>query len=1059
MFQQNYLPVCTFCATILSIVPVAISKQIDPIAKPDLVFSELDGLVAVEAEHFVRQEKTDKRAFYLTAPDNLPEVTPDGDPAHLAGASGGAYLEILPDTRRTHRDKLIKGTNFSPQPGQMAVLTYNVHFSTPGRYYVWVRAHSTGSEDNGLHVGIDGRWPASGQRMQWCAGKKTWRWESKQRTEEQHCGEAYKLFIDVEKPGVHSIHFSMREDGFEFDKWIMTTEREFSPPAGVGPKSRTQAGSLPAVFPYVPNTDEAAIAAVDTAKQKSQSLQMPASMFAESDLQRYYFDRDKWLAVNPEKHRDGAAARTFPFPTGVYNVTLRAVGESDGQSTYQLSIDGEELGDFKCPMANEMFAEGPKFNKTWKSVAVTEGAVISVNSQIGSADGQEYSRARWAAVEFQPADNDTLAATAQLLEKQNTPTKASTESRQTRRDSSPTQSVSSRPLIEPRRPDGTGNVMVTGESMMWHNLTITLDGPFAHEQDNSPNPFTDYNMTVTFSHENGKRYVVPGYFAADGDAKNSSAESGTKWRAHFAPDEIGRWSYSISFTGGKNVALEAKPSAKPIEPFNGQTGSFEVAASDKTAPDLRSQGRLQYVGERYLRFAGSGKYFLKVGADAPETLLAYADFDNTHAGNPKKAPIKHWSPHLNDWTLGDPTWKDGKGKALIGAINYLSGKGCNAFSFLTYNAGGDGDNVWPFIHREDKLHYDCSKLDQWATVFEHGTQKGMYLHFKMQETENDDHNRGKNGQGYVPESLDGGNLGMQRMLYCRELIARFGHNLALNWNLGEENTQTHAQQQAMINYIEKLDPYGHNIVVHTFPEQQDKVYGPLLGENSKLTGVSLQNSSLKTTHAQTVKWVEKSEAAGKSWVVAFDESGSAAHAQCPDLGYQGFDGHDRTGKMVYTQHEVRKQTLWGQLMGGGAGCEYYFGYQFAENDILCEDWRSRDQSWDYCRIAINFFHRNSIPFWEMKCLDQLVGNSDHNISKYCFAKPDHIYLVYLPNGDATQLDLRSAKGSFTVKWFNPRTGGELQPGSVQEVSGGQAVGLGLPPTDVAEDWLAVVQAK
>ena len=60
------------------------------------------------------------------------------------------------------------------------------------------------------------------------------------------------------------------------------------------------------------------------------------------------------------------------------------------------------------------------------------------------------------------------------------------------------------------------------------------------------------------------------------------------------------------------------------------------------------------------------------------------------------------------------------------------------FSFLTYNAGGDGDNVWPFVLRDDKLHYDCSKLDQWQMVFDHGTAKGMYLHFKMQETENDD---------------------------------------------------------------------------------------------------------------------------------------------------------------------------------------------------------------------------------------------------------------------------------------------------------------------------------
>ena len=48
---------------------------------------------------------------------------------------------------------------------------------------------------------------------------------------------------------------------------------------------------------------------------------------------------------------------------------------------------------------------------------------------------------------------------------------------------------------------------------------------------------------------------------------------------------------------------------------------------------------------------------------------------------------------VRDWKAGDPTWSNGKGKGLIGALDYLAGKGVNAFSFLTYNAAGDGDNV------------------------------------------------------------------------------------------------------------------------------------------------------------------------------------------------------------------------------------------------------------------------------------------------------------------------------------------------------------------------------
>ena len=1034
----------------------AVQAGSPPIADKELVFSEQNGLVAVEAEHFVSQRNSDVRSWYLTKSEQTPDIAPDGDPNHVGGASGGAYIEILPDTRRTHGDKLIHGENFSPTPGKMAVLDYKVHFSTAGRYYVWVRAFSTGSEDNGLHVGIDGRWPDTGQRLQWCQGKKTWRWESKQRTAKQHCGEPYKIFLDVEQPGVHTISFSMREDGFEFDKWVMTTDREFARPEGVGPQSQVYAGTPPKTFQFV--TQPAEQADAKAPKRPSASLRMTAGMFAEAEKPGYYVDRGKWLAVHPEKNKGGRVGRTFPYPTGKYDMTLEAVGESDGQSTYQVKVDEQEVGSFTCPLSKQMFEEGSKFQKTWKGIAITEGSIIEVASQIASKDGQEYSRARWAAVRFDPADEKTRLAVAPILAKQSAEVAKQTPSR---RDTttSPTKPVSAEHLTEPRDPDGNGSIEISGELKQWHKITLTLDGPFAHEQDNVPNPFTDYRFDVTFSNSEGKRFVVPGYFSADGDAKNTSAESGTKWRAHFSADSIGKWDFEVSFRKGKNVAIDADADSTNLQPFDGSTGSFEVAASDKRAPDLRAHGRLQYVGQRYLRFAGSGQYFLKVGADAPETLLAFADFDNTIAGKPKKCPIKTWSPHVQDWHEGDPTWKDGKGKGLIGAINYLSGKGCNAFSFLTYNAGGDGDNVWPFIHREDKLHYDCSKLDQWGTVFDHGSSKGMYLHFKMQETENDDHNRGHGNTGFVPECLDGGNLGRQRKLYCRELIARFAHNLALNWNLGEENTQTNQQQIDMIDYIAALDPYGHNIVIHTFPSQQDKVYRPLLGDRSKLTGASLQNSSLKTTHAHTVKWVTESTAAGKPWVVAFDESGSAAHAQCPDLGYKGFDGHDRTGKMVYTQHAVRKQTLWGQLMGGGAGCEYYFGYQFDENDLVCEDWRSRDQSWDYCRIAIQFFHENDIPFWEMECRDELVGNPDHDITRYCLAKEGEIYLVYLPDGGESSIDLRDVDGDFTIQWFNPREGGDLSEGKVTQITGGEKVSLGVPPTDEKEDWLAVLIAK
>lgn len=900
----------------------AFAKELtSSIVEPDLVFEEVDGIVAVEAEHFYKQTLIEKRAWYIASAKDSARIQPDSDPVHVAGASGGAYLEVLPDTRANHSERLIQGENFTDKAGLMAVISYKVHIKTPGRYYVWVRSFSSGTEDNGVHVGIDGQWPATGQRWQ-SVQKQKWAWDCKQRTPEVHTGVPMQLFLDIVKSGDHEIMFSVREDGFEMDKFVLASNREFKP-EGKGPAVKVKSGKLPASFPEV--------------------------------------------------------------------------------------------------------------------------------AEIASADGKEWSGAQIAPVEIVPTDEDTTTAVAKLLT-------ASTASAK----------PAELPLIHPRQPDGKGELSISGELKQWHKVTLTLDGPFAHERDTDPNAFTDLAFNIRFTHESGSpSYKVPGYFAADGNAANSSVDSGTKWRAHLSPDKVGTWKYSVSFTRGKNSALNG--GGESVKPFDGLSGSFRVSETDKSGRDFRAQGRLQYVGKHYLQFAGSKEYFIKAGTDSPETLLAYVDFDNTSAGIPEKSPLKSWEPHVADWTSSDPTWRDGKGKGLIGALNYLASKGVNSFSFLTYNAAGDGDNIWPFVERDAKLHYDCSKLDQWGVVFDHATAHGLYLHFKLQENEMDDNRLGQDRKEVnLRESLDGGRLGIERKLYCRELIARFGHALALNWNIGEENTQSSDEIRDMVKYLHDTDPYRHNIVIHTFPPQQELVYKPLLGDKSLLSGVSLQNP-WNTVHQRTLQWLRASSAAGRPWVVPNDEQNPAELGVPPDPGYKGHDGIAQEKKPIgsaaegsftakpYTMHDIRKFTLWGNLMAGGAGVEYYFGYSLPENDLKLQDFRSRDKSWDYCRIALQFFSQNKIPIAEMSNRNALVGNDTNDNSKYCLAKPGDLYLVYLPTGNTTELNLTDATGAFRVQWFNPRDGGPMVDGSVATVNGGREVSLGNPPTDSDQDWLVVVR--
>lgn len=579
--------------------------------------------------------------------------------------------------------------------------------------------------------------------------------------------------------------------------------------------------------------------------------------------------------------------------------------------------------------------------------------------------------------------------------------------------------------MSPLRADEGPAPSVSGEMRTWHRIALTFEGPQCRET-GDPNPFLDYRLQVTFSNDD-QRFSVPGFFAADGNAADTGATGGNKWRVYFAPNKTGTWRYKVSFRKGDKVAVSDDPEAgKPVAPLDGITGSFKVKPTNKTGRDHRAKGRLNYTGERYLKYAGTGEYFLKQGADAPENFLAYADFDGDFKSDGHKDNlIKTWKPHVRDWKPGDPTWKDGKGKGMIGAVNYLAGEGMNAISFLTLNIRGDDRNVFPYLDYDERYRMDVSRLGQWEIVFNHMDHKGIYLHFKTQETEND-------------HLLDGGDLGTQRKLYYRELIARFSHHLALNWNLGEENTQSTPQRQAMARYFHRHDPYHHNIVIHNGKSPAD-----LLGDKSKLTGFSLQTSKpdFSQVHDRVLKWVRRSKRTGRPWVVACDEPGDAQHALVPDADDPA-------------HNNPRQNALWGTLMAGGAGNEWYFGYNHAQSDLTCEDWRSRDDWWDQCRIALQFF-RDNVPFWEMTPDDELTSAEDD----YCLANPGDIYVIYLPDGGTTDLKLGKSQNKFSVRWFNPREGGSLQKGTVSAVQGPGKKPIGLPRSERDKDWVALVEKE
>ncbi|MDX1530974.1 MAG: DUF5060 domain-containing protein, partial [Rhodothermales bacterium] len=309
--------------------------------------------------------------------------------------------------------------------------------------------------------------------------------------------------------------------------------------------------------------------------------------------------------------------------------------------------------------------------------------------------------------------------------------------------------------------------VITGELKRWHPVTLTFEGPCAREN-GDPNPFLDYRLNVEITTPSGQALTVPGFFAADGDAAETGATEGNRWRAVFTPSETGTHAFTASFRQGSAVAVSLDAGAGSPAAFDGASGSFTVNETDKGGSDFRGRGVLRYVGERYLRF-DDGSYFIKVGADSPENFLAYSEFDNTYDLN-DDGSVRDYDPHIGDWNSGDPTWNGGRGKGIIGALNYLASEGMNSVYFLTMNWEGDGQDTWPWTHPSQRDRYDVSKLAQWDIVFSHMDRLGIQLHVVTQENEN-------------VAVLDNGNLGTERKLYYRELVARFAHHHAIKWNL------------------------------------------------------------------------------------------------------------------------------------------------------------------------------------------------------------------------------------------------------------------------------------
>ncbi|MGQ7846947.1 DUF5060 domain-containing protein [Granulosicoccus sp. 3-233] len=567
---------------------------------------------------------------------------------------------------------------------------------------------------------------------------------------------------------------------------------------------------------------------------------------------------------------------------------------------------------------------------------------------------------------------------------------------------------------------------VTGSLYKWHPIEIDFNGPLADENDTAPNPFLDYRLSVDLTSPAGVVTRIPGFFAGDGEGHGR----GNVWRARFSADETGIWSYQASLQRGSELAVNLNMDDGDAVQLEGAGGEFLIAPAPFDAPGFLGQGRLEYVGNHYLKFR-DGSYWIKGGTDSPENLLGFGGIDGTfdHGGQADSF-VHDYAAHRGDFREGDPlfthslTGADSRG--LIGALNYLGEQGVNSVYFLPMNLGGDGQETYPFVgasnNAHDKTHYDISKLHQWNRVFAHAQQQGIALNIVLSETE--DANE---------RWLDNGQLGVERKLFFRELVARFAYVLAAKWNLGEENDFPRVELDKHADFLQAIDWSDKPIAVHTHINQFYR-YGEIVGD-ARYSASSIQYDE-QFAGQFVEQWRSNSANAGRPWVLDMDENTNGLNAESTE--------------------ERRKQILYDVLFSGG-NIEWYFGYEPLPvgGDIDAGDFRQREGMWQQMRLAREMMQRE-LPFWLMEPADwRISGESDAFGGAEVFALPGQVYAVYLPAANGSEsLNTGRVAGRFGQRWFDPRTGQMIQ--GAENLLASDSLPLGAPPYAAGDDWVVLI---
>ncbi len=603
--------------------------------------------------------------------------------------------------------------------------------------------------------------------------------------------------------------------------------------------------------------------------------------------------------------------------------------------------------------------------------------------------------------------------------------------------------------VEANIADNSGTALQT--------LSMNLLGP--DTQETAPNnPFMNYLNLTHITDANGITRTYRGYYAADGKAQYSSADSGNIWRTHFTPSNSGLYHYESYLYSGDKAAL-SKTNNPSLDIVAAQKGTIDISAATVAQKPFEKTGFLD-IKDGFFYATRTQQYWLKAGANSPENLLGYWEIDGTYRHSDQQREgesntgegLHKFEAHIKDFSQDDLLWGQdkNKGKGLIGAINYLAEQGMNAQYFLTMNIDGDGRDVWPYINHNTLDRFDVSKLAQWNMIFEHMQNQGILLHIVTQETENE-------------LMLDQGNTGDLRQLYYHELIARFAHHKALVWNVGEENGpaswspngQNDQQRIDMAAFLAKNDPYQHPVLIHSHAHAsaKDEILTPLI--TSEYDGISFQVDERTHVFEEIAKWRRLSSVNRAPWLITMDEIGK-------------WHVGARVDKDDPTHDSLRQHVLWPTFLAGGAGVEWYAGAHQPQNDLGLKDFRTRENLWRLTDIAKRFLEKH-VRLHEMRTLplekdiefvQKEYENQKHftktvKAASQYKSQSESQFIAYLIEPEVVTGSLPN--GTYQQIWLDPISGIETVKDDV--VINSESFSIAFSAKESEQDWVVLLSAR